>query len=133
MLFLEVNNCHNCNRVKDLKVELLGKNNHFVYSTFLLFLLNLIEFSGEIPIPESMTYLDNGVVFIGSRIGDSALVRLSVAPDDAGQYVQVMETFTNLAPIVDMCIVDLERQGQGQLITCSGVFYNKCSFIFNFY
>ena len=71
-----------------------------------------------------MTYLDNGVVFIGSRIGDSALVRLSTAADDAGQYVQVMETFTNLAPIVDMCIVDLERQGQGQLITCSGIFFN---------
>lgn len=33
-----------------------------------------------------------------------------------------METFTNLAPIVDMCVVDLERQGQGQLVTCSGAF-----------
>lgn len=79
-----------------------------------------------------MTYLDNGVVFIGSRIGDSALVRLSVAPDDAGQYVQVMETFTNLAPIVDMCIVDLERQGQGQLITCSGIFLICDFYIFSF-
>lgn len=26
-----------------------------------------------------------------------------------------METFTNLGPIVDMCVVDLERQGQGQV------------------
>ncbi|XP_013147692.1 PREDICTED: DNA damage-binding protein 1 [Papilio polytes] len=86
--------------VKDLKVELLG----------------------DIPIPECMTYLDNGVVFIGSRLGDSALVRLSAARDDAGQYVQSMETFTSLAPIVDMCLVDLERQGQNQLITCSGAF-----------
>ncbi|XP_045537764.1 DNA damage-binding protein 1 [Papilio machaon] len=86
--------------VKDLKVELLG----------------------DIPIPECMTYLDNGVVFIGSRLGDSALVRLSAARDDAGQYVQPMETFTSLAPIVDMCLVDLERQGQNQLITCSGAF-----------
>lgn len=33
-----------------------------------------------------------------------------------------METFTNLAPILDMCVVDLERQGQGQLVTCSGAF-----------
>ena len=33
-----------------------------------------------------------------------------------------METFTNLAPIVDMVVVDLERQGQGQLVTCSGVY-----------
>ncbi|XP_059050799.1 DNA damage-binding protein 1-like [Achroia grisella] len=86
--------------VKDLKVELLG----------------------EIPIPECMTYLDNGVVFVGSRLGDSALVRLSAARDDAARYVQPMETFTSLAPIVDMCVVDLERQGQNQLITCSGTY-----------
>lgn len=33
-----------------------------------------------------------------------------------------MESFTNLAPIMDMCVVDLERQGQGQLVTCSGAF-----------
>lgn len=31
----------------------------------------------------------------------------------------VMETFTNLGPIVDMCVVDLERQGQGQVKTYS--------------
>ena len=67
-----------------------------------------------------MTYLDNGVVFVGSRLGDSALVRLSVSRDEASQYVQPMESFTSLAPIVDMCVVDLERQGQNQLITCSG-------------
>ncbi|CAG9789143.1 unnamed protein product [Diatraea saccharalis] len=86
--------------VKDLKVDLLG----------------------DIPIPECMTYLDNGVVFIGSRLGDSALVRLSATRDEANQYVQPMESFTSLAPIVDMCVVDLERQGQNQLITCSGAF-----------
>ncbi|XP_049877553.1 DNA damage-binding protein 1 [Pectinophora gossypiella] len=86
--------------VKDLKVELLG----------------------DIPIPECMTYLDNGVVFVGSRLGDSALVRLAAARDDAGQHVLPMESFTSLAPIVDMCVVDLERQGQNQLITCSGAF-----------
>ncbi|XP_026318053.1 DNA damage-binding protein 1 [Hyposmocoma kahamanoa] len=86
--------------VKDLKVELLG----------------------DIPIPECMTYLDNGVVFVGSRLGDSALVRLAAARDDLGAYVAPMETFTSLAPIVDMCVVDLERQGQNQLITCSGAF-----------
>ncbi|XP_053613345.1 DNA damage-binding protein 1 [Plodia interpunctella] len=81
-----------------------------------------VELLGDIPIPECMTYLDNGVVFIGSRLGDSALVRLSCSRDEASQYVQVMESFTSLAPIVDMCVVDLERQGQNQLITCSGAF-----------
>ena len=34
----------------------------------------------------------------------------------------VVDTFTNLGPILDMVVVDLERQGQGQLVTCSGGF-----------
>lgn len=86
--------------VKDLKVELLG----------------------ETTIAECITYLDNGVVYIGSRLGDSQLIKLNVNPNDNGSYVQIMETFTNLGPIVDMCVVDLERQGQGQLVTCSGAY-----------
>ncbi|KAJ3593559.1 hypothetical protein NHX12_005893 [Muraenolepis orangiensis] len=73
-------------------------------------------------IAECLTYLDNGVVFVGSRLGDSQLVKLNVDSNDQGSYVGVMETFTNLGPIVDMCVVDLERQGQGQLVTCSGAF-----------
>ena len=86
--------------VKDLKLELLG----------------------ETTIPECMTYLDNGYVYIGSRLGDSQLVRLNVEQDESGSYVTIVDTFTNLGPIVDMVVVDLERQGQGQLVTCSGAF-----------
>ncbi|KAL1129243.1 hypothetical protein AAG570_013772 [Ranatra chinensis] len=87
--------------VKDIKVELLG----------------------EVSIPECITYLDNGVLFIGSRIGDSQLVKLNKSANpENGSYITVMETFPNLAPIVDMVVVDLERQGQGQLVTCSGGF-----------
>ncbi|XP_049788661.1 DNA damage-binding protein 1 [Schistocerca nitens] len=86
--------------IKDLKVELLG----------------------EISVPECITYLDNGVLFIGSRLGDSQLIKLNVNADENGSYVSTMETFTNLAPILDMVVVDLERQGQGQLVTCSGAY-----------
>lgn len=86
--------------VRDLKVELLG----------------------EISTPECITYLDNGVLFIGSRLGDSQLVKLNTKPDENDSYVTPLEPFTNLAPILDMCVVDLERQGQGQLVTCSGSF-----------
>ncbi|XP_012942382.1 DNA damage-binding protein 1 isoform X2 [Aplysia californica] len=84
--------------VKDLKVETLGVTT----------------------IPEKILYLDNGVVFLGSHVGDSQLVKLNSKRDSSGSYVQVMETFTNLGPILDMVVVDLERQGQGQLVTCSG-------------
>ena len=89
--------------VKDLKLELLG----------------------ETTIAECMTYLDNGYVYIGSRLGDSQLVRLNTEQDAHGSYVTVVDTFTNLGPILDMVVVDLERQGQGQLVTCSGGFKVK--------
>lgn len=81
-----------------------------------------LEQLGEISIPESITYLDNGVVFVGSRLGDSQLVKLNTEENEAGQFVDVMESFTNLGPIVDMCVVDIERQGQGQVVTCSGAY-----------
>lgn len=76
---------------------------------------------GETSIPSALAYLDNGFVFVGSHFGDSQLVRLrSQAADNA--YVEVVEHFQNLGPIVDFCVVDLERQGQGQVVTCSGAF-----------
>lgn len=76
---------------------------------------------GETSIPSTLSYLDNGFVFVGSHFGDSQLVRLrSQAADNA--YVEVVEHFQNLGPIVDFCVVDLERQGQGQVVTCSGAF-----------
>ncbi|XP_073430013.1 DNA damage-binding protein 1 isoform X1 [Dendrobates tinctorius] len=81
-----------------------------------------VELLGETSIAECLTYLDNGVVFVGSRLGDSQLVKLTADSNEQGSYVVAMETFTNLGPIVDMCVVDLERQGQGQLVTCSGAF-----------
>ena len=86
--------------VKDLKLELLG----------------------ETAIADSMTYLDNGYVYVGSRMGDSQLIRLNSDADSDGSYVTVVDSFTNLGPIVDMAVVDLERQDQGQLVTCSGAF-----------
>lgn len=86
-----------------------------------------IELMGEVNIPECLSYLDNGVVYVGSRLGDSQLIRLETTPvggegDSATSYISILDTYTNLGPIVDMCIVDLERQGQGQLVTCSGAF-----------
>lgn len=82
-----------------------------------------LEFLGEITIAECITYLDNGVVYVGSRLGDSQLIKLdSERSNQQRSFVEIMEVFTNLGPIVDMCVVDLERQGQGQLVTCSGAF-----------
>lgn len=79
-----------------------------------------IEALGQTSCASSISYLDNGVVFIGSAFGDSQLVKLNPERDESGSYVEVLETYDNLGPIVDMCFADLDRQGQGQAVTCSG-------------
>lgn len=101
MLYLELEEKHDKSyMVKEPKVELLG----------------------VVSIPETITYLDEGIVFIGSKFGDSQLIKLNVNRDETGSFITVLESYTNLGPIIDMCVVDLEKQGQGQVITCSGSF-----------
>ena len=47
----------------------------------------------------------------------------ALSPEDPSNFVEVLNTFTNLGPIVDFCVVDLDRQGQGQVgISSSSVF-----------
>ncbi|KAL9404002.1 hypothetical protein Peur_000974 [Populus x canadensis] len=81
-----------------------------------------IELLGETSIASTISYLDNAFVFIGSSYGDSQLVKLNLQPDAKGTYVEVLDRYVNLGPIVDFCVVDLERQGQGQVVTCSGAY-----------
>ncbi|GLT64999.1 hypothetical protein SLA2020_374570 [Shorea laevis] len=81
-----------------------------------------IEFLGETSIASTISYLDNAVVFVGSSYGDSQLIKLNLQPDAKGSYVEVLERYVNLGPVVDFCVVDLERQGQGQVVTCSGAY-----------
>ncbi|KAJ6840719.1 DNA damage-binding protein 1a [Iris pallida] len=81
-----------------------------------------IEHLGETSVASTISYLDNGVVYVGSSYGDSQLIKLNLQPDAKGSYVEVLEKYVNLGPIVDFCVVDLERQGQGQVVTCSGAY-----------
>ncbi|KAL3687828.1 hypothetical protein R1sor_014137 [Riccia sorocarpa] len=81
-----------------------------------------VEPLGETSAASTISYLDNGVVYVGSSYGDSQLIRLNSQADAKQSYVEVLESFVNLGPIVDLCVVDLERQGQGQVVTCSGAF-----------
>uniref|UniRef100_A0A915DC56 DNA damage-binding protein 1 n=1 Tax=Ditylenchus dipsaci TaxID=166011 RepID=A0A915DC56_9BILA len=86
--------------IKDLKIELLG----------------------SISSPECLVYLDNSVAFVGSRYGDSQLVKLSTEPVDpeSNSFVDVIDSYNNLGPIRDLVIINSE--GQNQVITCSGAF-----------
>ncbi|DBA79836.1 TPA: hypothetical protein ACH3X2_007673 [Trebouxia sp. C0005] len=82
-----------------------------------------LEALGRISAPSTISYLDSGVVFVGSLYGDSQLIRLqaeAVDPAQPSNFVEVMDVWTNLGPIIDLAVVDLERQGQGQVVTCSG-------------
>ncbi|XP_020248507.1 DNA damage-binding protein 1a [Asparagus officinalis] len=81
-----------------------------------------IEHLGETSVASTISYLDNAVVYVGSSYGDSQLVKLNLQPDANGSYVEALERYVNLGPIVDFCVVDLERQGQGQVVTCSGAY-----------
>lgn len=69
-----------------------------------------------------MVYLDNSVVFVGSRLGDSQLIRLLSEPGDNpnNQFVEVIDSFANLGPIRDLIVVNTD--GQNQIVTCSGAY-----------
>lgn len=61
---------------------------------------------------------------MGSTAGDSQVIHIQ--PSDAsaaesGETLNVIDEFSNLGPIADFCVADLDKQGQTQLITCSGV------------
>ncbi|VDN05556.1 unnamed protein product [Thelazia callipaeda] len=111
MLLLELNQNEqkggNCDRfVKDMKIEFLGITS----------------------IAECLCYLDNGVCFVGSRFGDSQLIRLSTEPrSDGTGYITLLDTYTNLAPIRDMTV--MQCNGQQQIVTCSGAYKASFSFI----
>jgi DNA damage-binding protein 1 len=79
---------------------------------------------GETSIPAAISYLDNGYIYVGSDFGDSQLVKLLPESNpDTNSHTEVVQTYPHLGPITDFCIVKSMghlRQGQGQIVTCSG-------------
>lgn len=83
---------------------------------------------GDIPRASVLVYMGGGVTFIGSHQGDSQLIRITEGSFD------VIQTFANIAPILDFTIMDLggravgESQthefssGQARIVTGSGAF-----------
>lgn len=53
---------------------------------------------------------------------DNKMANNEVDDEDDG-YIEILEEYTNLGPIVDMVTVDLERQGQCQLVCYLSVDY----------
>lgn len=53
-------------------------------------------------------------MFVGSHYTDSQLLNIQ------NQAVTVIDSITNLAPIIDFCLVDFEKRGQSQVVACCG-------------
>lgn len=82
-----------------------------------------IDYVGTTSVAESLTYLDNGIVFVGSVYGDSQLIQLKPTKDADGSNIELLDTYINIGPITDMCLVDNDKHGgQRQLVTCSGAY-----------
>ena len=90
--------------VGSLYVLILTKDNDKVVNI-------VMDYVGVTSIAETLTYLDNGMVFVGSTFGDSQLIKLKDIPDDHGNCVEILEHYTNIGPVLDMCVVASERQG----------------------
>jgi DNA damage-binding protein 1 len=80
---------------------------------------------GETSKASTLVYLDGGLVYVGSHSGDSRVVKI----EESG--LTVVQTFDNIAPILDFTIMDLGRgaeggqsnefsSGQARLVTASG-------------
>ncbi|KAL2869229.1 DDB1/RSE1 family protein [Aspergillus lucknowensis] len=74
-----------------------------------------------------LVYLGGGIVFVGSHQGDSQVLRI------AEQSFEVVQTLSNIAPILDFTIMDLGNRssesqthefssGQARIVTGSGAF-----------
>ncbi len=105
----------------------------------------ITDIVGNASIAETMSYLDHGLVFIGSCLGDSQLIKLHAhkhaedglglglglglghaqaqAQAQAQSNVEVLDVYKNTGPILDMCLVENDQTGgQRQLVTCSGAY-----------
>ncbi|KAJ2866660.1 DNA damage-binding protein 1a [Coemansia aciculifera] len=114
-----------------------------------------VERLGSISVASGLSYLGDGCVYVGSHCGDHAAVRLHTEPlgeeaalcsaDDvlahplgsAGKsmarpntFIEPIEPFTNLAPVVDLCMVGMGSNDSsigkstsgnyGSIVACSG-------------
>ena len=86
-----------------------------------------LDYLGKTSRATVLVYLGGGVVFVGSHQGDSQVLRIG----DAG--FEVIQTLTNIAPILDFTVMDLGNRstghqthefssGQARIVTGSGAF-----------
>ncbi|KAF3484447.1 DNA damage-binding protein 1a [Arthroderma uncinatum] len=84
-----------------------------------------VDLLGETSRATVLVYLDGGVVFIGSHQGDSQVIQIT-----EGKF-EVIQTISNIAPILDFTVMDMGDRsgetmefssGQTRIVTGSGAF-----------
>ncbi|KAK6429624.1 hypothetical protein LTR95_014230, partial [Oleoguttula sp. CCFEE 5521] len=86
-----------------------------------------IDVLGETSRASTLVYLDSGRIFVGSNQGDSQIVQI------APQGLEVLQTFSNIGPILDFTVMDMGNRsanelvnefssGQARIVTGSGAF-----------
>jgi DNA damage-binding protein 1 len=78
-----------------------------------------LEALGATCISSCLAYLDAGLVFVGSKVGDSQLVRLS-AKRVGNAFVESLQAFASVAPLVDLCVTGLDSSGQRAIVAGAG-------------
>nr|POE72346.1 dna damage-binding protein 1 [Quercus suber] len=87
-----------------------------------------IDLLGETSRASTLVYLDGGRVFVGSHQGDSQIIQIISA-----NQIEVVQTFSNVAPILDFTIMDMGNRtaeapvnefssGQARIVTGSGAY-----------
>ncbi|GJV35939.1 DNA damage-binding protein 1 isoform X2 [Tanacetum coccineum] len=79
-----------------------------------------IQRLGARSVASTLSYLSDERLFVGSMYVNSQLIKVNIKPDTEGSYLEVLEEYTNLGPIIDFCVVNSGLQDQQQIVICSG-------------
>ncbi|BGO95653.1 hypothetical protein NBRC10512_004328 [Rhodotorula toruloides] len=80
---------------------------------------------GDAASASAIVPLDTTTVYLASRFGDPQIVRFVSAEDEgmAGSAeLALVDSFSNIAPIVDICVVNAHGQAANYAVTCSGAY-----------
>lgn len=89
---------------------------------------------GETSRASNLVYLGDDLLFVASHYGNSQLFRLDLENEDADKRLQLMQTISNIGPILDFTVMDMGHRGddgqlgneyssgQARIVTCSGVY-----------
>ncbi|SAL95103.1 hypothetical protein [Absidia glauca] len=79
-----------------------------------------MSYLGQVSAFSSAVHLGVDMLYLGSSQGDSYLARLDLK--NPASPLEVVDEYPSLAPILDFCVYDLDKQGRQTLVCCSGAY-----------